>query len=68
MAIAALSERLAFLNRGQSWVVRKLDALRPRVRADALHGRLREMSESHVANIAATEAMIARLSANKAAQ
>ena len=68
MAIEALHERLAFLNRGQSWVVRKLDALRPRVRADALHGRLHEMSESHVANIAATEAMIERLSADKKAQ
>ncbi len=51
MAIADPAERLAFLNRGQSWVVRRLEALRPRVRDDALHARLREMTDSHVENI-----------------
>lgn len=51
MAIADPFERLAFLNRGQAWVVRKLDALTPRVRDDDLHRDLRDMAEKHRANI-----------------
>jgi hypothetical protein len=58
MAIADLAERIAFLNRGQGWVVRKLREALPRVRADALHADLAEMLRSHEANIArATEVM-----------
>lgn len=53
MAIADPHERIAFLNRGQNWVVRKLAELMPKVRDDALHAALREMSESHVRNIEA---------------
>ena len=34
MAIADLGERIAFLNRGQGWVVRKLREMLPRVRDD----------------------------------
>ena len=56
MAIADPLERLAFLNRGQGWVVRKLAALLPRVRDDALHAALDEMRRSHVENIARAEA------------
>ncbi|HEY4545006.1 MAG TPA: DUF6306 domain-containing protein [Pedomonas sp.] len=51
MAIADPHARLLFLNRGQNWVVRKLAELMPKVRDDALHAALREMSESHVHNI-----------------
>lgn len=51
MAIADPIERLVFLNRGQAWVVRKLAALMPRVRDDALHAELRAMHDSHVDNI-----------------
>lgn len=51
MVIAEPWERLAFLNRGQSWVVRKLEALMPRVRDESLHADLREMLESHRVNI-----------------
>ncbi len=51
MAIADPMERLAFLNRGQSWVVRKLEALTPRVRDENLHADLRVMLESHRENI-----------------
>jgi hypothetical protein len=58
MAIADLGERVAFLNRGQGWVVRKLREALPRVRADALHADLAEMLRSHEANIArASEVM-----------
>ena len=57
MAISDLGERIAFLNRGQGWVVRKLRELLPRVRDNSLHADLSEMLRSHEANIAlATEA------------
>jgi hypothetical protein len=52
MAIADMSERITFLNRGQGWVVRKLREMLPRVRADALHADLAEMLRSHEVNIA----------------
>jgi hypothetical protein len=52
MAIRDPVERIAFLNRGQGWVARKLAALLPRVRDDALHAALAEMAENHTANIA----------------
>lgn len=55
MAIPDPIERLAFLNRGQAWVVRKLEALLPRVRDDGLHAALKDMLRSHVENIASAE-------------
>jgi nitronate monooxygenase len=51
MAIADLRERIAFLNRGQGWVVRKLREMLPRVRDGGLHADLSEMLLSHEANI-----------------
>ena len=51
LAIDPLPERIAFLNRGQGWVVKKLREMMPKVRDDALHRDLAEMLESHVANI-----------------
>ena len=51
LAIEPLAERLAFLNRGQGWVVKKLREMLPKVRDDALHRDLADMLESHVANI-----------------
>ena len=59
LAISDPAERLAFLNRGQSWVVRKLEALQPRIRDDTLHRDLREMLDSHRANIAQAESELA---------
>jgi Domain of unknown function (DUF6306) len=52
MAIADLAERIAFLNRGRGWVVRKLRKMLPRVRDDRLHTNLAAMLRSHEANIA----------------
>ena len=52
MAIADLGDRVAFLNRGQGWVVRKLREILPRVRDDQLHADFAEMLQSHEANIA----------------
>ena len=52
MAIEELAARIAFLNRGQGWVVRKLREMLPRIRDDGLHAELAEMLRSHEANIA----------------
>ena len=52
LAIDPLSERIAFLNRGQGWVVKKLREMMPKVRDDKLHRDLAEMLDSHIANIA----------------
>lgn len=60
LAIADLPARLAFLNRGQGWVVRKLKALLPTIRDEAIHADLSAMLMSHERNIAR---VAARLSA-----
>jgi len=52
MAITDLGERIAFLNRGQGWVVRKLREAMPRIRDNHIHADLSEMLRSHEANIA----------------
>lgn len=51
MAIAPLAERLAFLNRGQGWVVKRLRELLPKLRNDELHRALSGMLDSHERNI-----------------
>jgi nitronate monooxygenase len=51
MAIADLRERVAFLNRGQGWVVRGLREILPRVRDRLLHADLSAMLQSHEVNI-----------------
>ena len=56
MAIADLGERIAFLNRGQGWVVRKLSELLPRVRDESLRVDLQLMLESHQTNVARVDA------------
>lgn len=58
MAIADLNERLLFLNRGQSWVVRKLKELLPRTRDDELYHNLKTMLESHEININLTDVFL----------
>jgi superfamily I DNA/RNA helicase len=61
MAIEGLPERIAFLNRGQGWVVKKLREMLPKVRDDSLHRDLAEMLQSHQVNIArANEALKAK--------
>ncbi|HYD06583.1 MAG TPA: DUF6306 domain-containing protein [Reyranella sp.] len=54
LAIEGLPERMAFLNRGQGWVVKKLREMLPKVRDDGLHRDLSEMLTSHEVNIART--------------
>jgi hypothetical protein len=51
MAIADTRERLAFLNRGQSWVVRKLRDILPRIDDVPLRTEIFEMLRAHESNI-----------------
>ncbi len=60
MAISDVETRIAFVNRGQDWVVRKLTAMLPQVRNDALHASLREMLLAHERNIASAAATLDR--------
>ena len=59
MAVAGIPARLAFLNRGQGWVVRKLETLLPTVRNEALHADLTAMLVSHEQNIGLVAANLA---------
>jgi hypothetical protein len=61
MAVEDFDNRLAFTNRGQAWVVRRLDALIPRIEDQALQDVLRDMHDAHVENIGtANDALEAR--------
>lgn len=60
VAITNPVERLSFLNRGQQWVVRKLEVLLPRIRDELLQADLREMAMRHQTNIAEAELMLAQ--------
>jgi nitronate monooxygenase len=56
MAIADVGQRLVFLNRGQAWVVRKLQALMPRVIDLQVRAELATMLAAHHHNIALVDA------------
>jgi hypothetical protein len=60
LAVADFQDRLAFTNRGQGWVVRKLQALLPRIEDESLHAVLTSMLDAHVANIASANDALAR--------
>ncbi len=49
------SERLAFLNRGQRWVIRRLEAPIPRVEDSEVANWLGEMLALHIQNVLACE-------------
>ena len=53
LAIDGFEARMAFTNRGQGWVVRKLRELIPRVGSGELREMLQRMLDAHVVNIAA---------------
>ncbi len=63
MAIDGVEARLAFVNRGQGWVVRKLRTLVPRIRDPALHDVLGEMLRAHEVNIASANEALERRAA-----
>lgn len=58
MAIDGLPERLAFLNRGQRWVVRKLQALLPTLMQPDMHHALTQMLVAHEKNIGSVDALL----------
>lgn len=62
MTIEGFDARLALVNRGQAWVVRKLTDLLPKIRDDRLHADLRAMLEAHAGNIELTDNALARRS------
>ncbi|HWW63899.1 MAG TPA: DUF6306 domain-containing protein [Sphingomonadaceae bacterium] len=64
MAIENLGERMTFLNRGQNWVVRKLDALIPEIEDETLRTRLADMRQGHVDNIDRTTRILAGTAAD----
>jgi len=51
LAIDSPQERIDFLNRGQGWVVRKLQKNLARIADDALHADLADMLQVHEVNI-----------------
>ncbi|MBU9399367.1 nitronate monooxygenase [Burkholderia multivorans] len=55
MAIDDLAERMAFLNRGQRWVVRRLQALLPTLADRDMHEALTQMLVAHEKNIGAVD-------------
>ncbi len=55
MAIDNLAERMAFLNRGQRWVVRKLQTLLPTLADPDIHHALSLMLVAHEKNIGAVD-------------
>ncbi|MEY2621124.1 MAG: hypothetical protein RIT26_944 [Pseudomonadota bacterium] len=60
MAIADWGERMAFLNRGQAWVVRRLEGLLPRVADAGARSELQAMLDAHVGNIERVEQSMRR--------
>lgn len=58
MAIEDLPGRLAFLNRGQRWVVRKLQALLPTLAQPDMHHALTQMLVAHEKNIGSVDALL----------
>jgi nitronate monooxygenase len=59
LAIEGANERLAFLQRGQRWVVRRLDETIPRVEQSEVAAALQSMREIHQANIATLDELLA---------
>ena len=51
--------RLRFVNKGQAWVVRKIDEVLPMIADETARAMLDDMRRSHVDNIAACDALLA---------
>lgn len=60
VALSDIPARIALINRGQGWVVRKLREVLPKVRDDALHADLRRMLDSHEVNISRANEALAK--------
>jgi nitronate monooxygenase len=59
LAVEGRRERVAFLQRGQRWVVRRLNEVLPRIAHPGVADALRRMLELHDANVAACDAALA---------
>ena len=59
LAIDGLTKRLRFVNKGQAWVVRKINEVLPLIDDDAACRVLENMRRSHLENIAACDALLA---------
>ena len=66
-ATSGWAERLALLDRGQAWVVRRLSAVLPRLADSPAREVLARMRDEHRDNIAACEALLAELPPRSAA-
>lgn len=58
IAIPEIPERLTFINRGQAWVVRRLQSLIPRIQELNIRSQLQEMLDAHTLNIRRVEELI----------
>lgn len=58
LAVEGETARLAFLNRGQAWVARKIAEYLPRITDATVREALIDMHASHLANVEACEALI----------
>ena len=58
IAISDTTERLIFINRGQSWVVRRLQILIPRINEISIRENLQIMLEAHQENIQKVEMVL----------
>lgn len=58
-AVPELRDKLKLLNRGQLWVIRKIEELLPSVTDGELEGFLRVMAEGHRVNVDAVERALA---------
>ena len=61
MSQPTLAARLRFLNRGQGWVVKRLDALLGETLPASVGSFLEEMKTRHITNIEACERLAASL-------
>lgn len=60
-ATEGLIAKLELLNRGQAWVVRKIEELLPSVEDEPTRGFLKVMRQDHLANVTACEELVERL-------
>jgi nitronate monooxygenase len=66
LAIDGIVEQLRFLNRGQGWVLRKIEALVPTLTDQTMRDFFSEMLDTHRKNIAWAEKMIEQSTAKVA--
>ena len=66
LAIDGIVEQLKFLNRGQGWVARKIEALLSTLSDQAMRDFFTEMLDTHRKNIAWAEKMIEQIAAKVA--